>query len=284
MAISDGRFRAIVIGSGALLALSIIGIRFCGSVSLPPKPEGVAARSERAPSDLLTASTESPSIYLDFLARDAAAAGVAVPTLADMARKLPHRVDEGRRVLEVGAASIEVAGLRLGAVHAGDTLALDIRNTTNADVAYLIASEIVPGVAGCNSARPLPLNAMVLAKQDGTTRVECVWRKGLAIAISRVETLELAPLQAWYVGQVPPAVVGIEDRVARGHRPVESAERCTAMQPQAVKAGLESGEIGWRDLVDFYARHRCQTYQFPLSYRAFTKDGQRALPAAGPDG
>jgi hypothetical protein len=49
--------------------------------------------------------------------------------------------------------------------------------------------------------------------------------------------------------------------------------------PQAVRSGLERGEIGWRDLIDFYARHRCQTYQFPLLYRAFKIDGERPVPA-----
>jgi hypothetical protein len=52
---------------------------------------------------------------------------------------------------------------------------------------------------------------------------------------------------------------------------------------QAVRNGIESGEIGWRDLVDFYARHRCQTYTFPLEYRAFNVDGQRTLPALAAD-
>jgi hypothetical protein len=52
---------------------------------------------------------------------------------------------------------------------------------------------------------------------------------------------------------------------------------------QAVRSGLEQGQIGWRDLVDFYARHRCPTYRFPSSYRAFRSDGERQVPdiAAG---
>ena len=53
---------------------------------------------------------------------------------------------------------------------------------------------------------------------------------------------------------------------------------------EAVRAGLERGEIGWRDLVDFYARHRCQTYQFPISYRAFSAEGAMRLPVADAGG
>jgi hypothetical protein len=74
-------------------------------------------------------------------------------------------------------------------------------------------------------------------------------------------------------------VVGIKPRIARGHYAPTATERCSVALPQAVRSGLERGEIGWRDLVDFYARHRCQTYQFPLLYRAFKSDGEHSVPA-----
>jgi len=80
------------------------------------------------------------------------------------------------------------------------------------------------------------------------------------------------------LNHVPPAIVGIDPRVARGHRPA-TTQRCTSAVSQAGRSGLERGEIGWRDLVDFYARHRCQTYQFPLTYRAFNRDNERTVPA-----
>jgi hypothetical protein len=50
------------------------------------------------------------------------------------------------------------------------------------------------------------------------------------------------------------------------------------MLSQAVREQLDRAEIGWRDLVDFYARHRCETYQFPVTYRAFKADGEQKLP------
>jgi len=59
-------------------------------------------------------------------------------------------------------------------------------------------------------------------------------------------------------------------------------ERCAFALPQAVRSGLERGEIGWRDLIDFYARHRCETYHFPYDYRAFKKDNERSVPAVTP--
>jgi len=78
---------------------------------------------------------------------------------------------------------------------------------------------------------------------------------------------------------VPPQVVGVEDRLARGHRGESGKQMCSPVVSAAVKGGLDKGDIGWRDLADFYARHRCQTYQFPSSYRAFKSDGERGLPA-----
>jgi len=46
-----------------------------------------------------------------------------------------------------------------------------------------------------------------------------------------------------------------------------------------VRSGIERGDITWRDLADFYARHRCQTYPFPPKYHAFRENGEQALPA-----
>lgn len=284
MAISDGQFRASVVGGGIALALGIAVVRFCGSVPLPPAPAAApAAQVTGTSSELLSASTSSPAMYLDLLARDAAAAGLAKPTLEEMARKLPYRIDEGRHLLAVGQRPIAVAGLELSAVQAGESLGLELRNTTRSHLAYLVIAGPSPS-EGCGSARPLPLDVMVLGPGARETRVECVWRDDLALAITRVETIELPPLSARYVSQVPPEVVGIEARIARAHRAESLGEPCPSIVAQAVKTGLERGEIGWRDLVDFYARHRCQTYQFPVTYRAFTKDSAQRLPIAGTGG
>ncbi|HEY0986010.1 MAG TPA: hypothetical protein VGD80_03120, partial [Kofleriaceae bacterium] len=150
-------------------------------------------------------------------------------------------------------------------------------NTTESDIAYDVVSAPIPA-AGCNSAPVQPFNAMTIAREHSETRVECFWRDGIALAVTRVETVEVSALSAWYLDHVPPSVVGIPPRIARGHQ-VRITERCGVALPQAVRSGLERGEIGWRDLVDFYARHRCQTYQFPLLYRAFKADGERSVPA-----
>lgn len=294
VSISDTQFRIGVGAAGAALVALLSTLRFCGGVTLPDKPPPPAAATHGTSSQLFTRSQSSPTVYLDFLGKDAAVAGVPAPSLAQMSRKLPDHVDDERHVLEVGAAPLEVAGLRLRALHvdgqgtplagsAGgardDGLALEITNATGAAVAYNVETQPIP-LAGCEAARPLWFNAMTIAKDHVETRIECAWREGMALAVTRVEAIEVPPLSAWYLDHVPPAVVGIEPRIARGHRGTTAGLRCSFAMPQAVRSGLERGEIRWRDLVDFYSRHRCETYHFPLTYRMFSSDNERIVPAA----
>ncbi len=281
MAISDGQFRLGVAATAVVLVASITAVRFCGSVSLPPKPGPLGPQGTAG--SLVAQGTATPVVYQDFLQKDAAAAGVRVPSIEDMQRKLPHRSDDGRHVLEVGQPAISVAGLELSIAQANNALVLDIRNTTDSDLAYIIDTKPIPNVAGCTQASALPFNAMVVAKSGTQRRVECVWRDGMSLVVTRVETVEVGPLSAWYLSLVPPRVVGVEDRIARAHEPPETGEKCSIVMPQAVKTGLERGQIGWRDLVDFYARHRCATYRFPLAYRAFKSNDERTVPAVAAD-
>jgi hypothetical protein len=277
--ISDAHFRIGVLGGAVVLAGVISAVRFCGSVSLPEPPAPPTYRADTG-NNVMDESNASPVVYQDFLAKDAALAGVAAPSYEAMSRKLLYRVDEGRQVLEVGAKPVDMAGLRLQVLRSDDAIVLEILNTTKANLGYIVVTEPTPNLAGCSSVGALPFNAMVIEKGQRETRVECAYRPNLAISVIRVETVELSPLQAWYVAQVPPRHVGIDDRIGRGHRQPKSPERCISLVSQAVRTGIENGEIVWRDLVDFYARHRCQTYAFPASYRAFTSDGQRRIPSS----
>ncbi len=275
MAASESQFRIGVLAGGVLLVAAIAYLRFCGSLSLPAKPPAPTGPTgtER---ELLARSTGTPAVYQSFVERDAQAAGVRAPTIEEMARKLAYRVDEVRHVLELGKPPIEVAGLRLHVERSADSVVLVMQNLVEADVAYEVTTQ--PSVGGCNAARPLPFNAMTIAKGGSETRTECVWRDGMSIIVTKVETLEVSPLSAWYLSQVPPKLVGIDDRIARGHH-VSGREQCSPVTSAIVRSGIERGDITWRDLADFYARHRCQTYQFPSKYRAFKADGERQLPA-----
>ncbi|HEX3763127.1 MAG TPA: hypothetical protein VHW23_30730 [Kofleriaceae bacterium] len=277
MSITDTQFRIGVGVAGIALVVAITAVRFCGRVSLPLKPPPPAVPHGTS-SELLTKSSASPVMYQDFVARDAAAAGVRAPTLDELSRKLPYRVDDARHVLEVGQPPLAIAGVQLRAIRVEDGLALEIANATASHLAYDVVTAPEPA-AGCNAAPVRLFNAMTIRPNGREIRIECGWHDGIALAVSKVETVEVHPLSAWYLDHVPPSAVGIEPRIARGHQPPETGAPCAFALPQAVRSGLERGEIGWRDLIDFYARHRCQTYQFPLSYRAFRSDGERSVPA-----
>lgn len=272
---SDQQFRMGVIAGAIVLVAVITSLRFCGSMSLPakpPEPRGPSGTSRQ----LLSKSTASPAVYQQFLESDAAIAGVRAPTVDDMRRKLAYRVDSARHPLELGKPPLELAGLRIHVERAGDQVALVVQNAVDSDVAYHVVTN-APDVYACRDARPLPFNAMVLRKGGQEMRAECT--AGTPLYLNRVETVEIPPLSAYYLSELPPRLVGLDDHTARGHRGVTSSEPCVASMPQVVQSGIEHGDITWRDLVDFYARHRCQTYQFPSKYRALDADGQRPIPA-----
>jgi hypothetical protein len=277
MADPDQNFRLGVTAGGTMLVMLIIFLRFCGGLSLPPKPAPPTG-PEGTSQQLLTRSTASPEVYRGFLQRDAQSASLHMPTMEDMSRKFPYRVDEARHVLEPGKPAIEVAGLRLRLDRAGDQVDLVIQNLIESDVAYEVSTTVTVGASVCNAVRSLPYNAMVLEKGGSETRTECGFRAGIAVVVTKVETIEVPRLSAWYLSQVPPTLVGTEDRLARGHHGVQTSEPCSSVQSAMVKAGMDRGEITWRDLADFYARHRCQSYPFPSSYRAFKADGEHQLP------
>src|SRR5262245_66172711 len=115
VSITDTQFRIGVGAAGIALIAGIAAVRFCGSVSLPAKPPPPTSPSGTS-SELLTRSAASPAVYQDFIGRDAAAAGVRAPTIEELSRKLPYRVDEARHVIAVGQPPLEVAGVRLRAL------------------------------------------------------------------------------------------------------------------------------------------------------------------------
>ena len=282
--IDDRNFKLAVLAGAAALVAVLVALRFCGEVALPPKPP--PPRTDIAAEDLLANTNASPRAWRGFVEGDAAAAGLPIPEPGSLARRFSYRMDDTRRPLEPGAAPIDTAGLRLSAqVSRGDggddILVLSIENRSDSDVAYRVITRPNVGTQVCHGRSILAYNAMVVAKGWTEKRSECAFRKGMYLHVDRVEAIDVPPLSALYVSRVAPAAVGIEQRLALGHRPKlpRSLAVCSMVPARTVLAALETGALGWRDLVDFYARHRCDTYSFLESYRAFNKDNERSLPA-----
>src|SRR4051812_24731108 len=106
----SSQFRIGTLAGAFLLFVVIVYLRFCGSVSLPnkpPPPQGPSGTQR----ELMTKSTGSPQIYKSFLEADAQTAGLRMPTIAEMSKKLDYRVDEARHVIDPGKPPIDVAGL-----------------------------------------------------------------------------------------------------------------------------------------------------------------------------
>ena len=274
---TDQQFHLGVAAGGIALVITLGSVQFCGSVPpLPPKPPAPEVASGTQ-TQLMEKSAASPQVYLDYLSKDATQAGVPSPTLEEMSRKFSYRVDEARHVLEVGQPPVELAGLKLRVVKGIDSFNLEITNTTGSNAAYQIVTEPIPNASTCTKAPPLQLNVLVMQKNATETRVECSWYDGMALAVTKVETMEIGALQSYYLSEVPPDFVGIDPRISRSHHGIENKEGC-GNRAGSVVVGIEKGEITWRDLVDFYARHRCQTYHFPASYRALTSGWPKADP------
>ncbi len=285
----DRTFQLATTGGAAALAVALFALRFCSGVSMPPKPPPPHLDTASA-RDVLASADATPLAYKGYLEGDAQLAGLPVPSVESMGLRLAYRVDDVRRGLAVGDPPLEIAGLRLQVVvqpgDGGDDLVLVIENPSDIDLAYDVVTKPSYVTQPCGGRKVLPHDAMVVMHHADEKRSECVYRIGMVLGIERVETLQLTPLEAYYVSRVPPSAVGLEPRIGQGHKPVlpGGVAVCNLAMSQSIRAGLEQGTITWRDLVDFFARHRCDTYRFPDGYRAFTKDGEQPLPVVAGGG
>ncbi len=267
------------------LAIGIASTRMCGDVDLPPKmaPPSVSGTT----GDIIKTTSTSRASWRQEIENDARTLGVPAPSDTDLARAFVHRVDGEPFVIAPGEASHESAGLRLTASAIDEdgtnrqAMALTIENLTDSDLAYHVVTTPRPGGAGCNERLVLAHDANVVRRRGKVTRTECVYRQGMSLAVERVETIALGALSSAYVSRLPPAAFGTEPRLVRGHRPElpNGMGVCTTVASQSVRAEIENGTISWRDLVDFYARHSCATYQFPEGYKAFEGKGELKLPS-----
>lgn len=279
---SERVFRMIVVAAAVGLLVVVARMRFSAVPPLPPRPP-MPATKEGTAGQLLHTTLTSPAVWQNFLRTDARAAGIPAPTPASMGEVLPYQVETKAASLTFDTGAVVMAGLELR-LERGEREAtvLVVRNTGKVPVAYRVLTRTSLPSSACSVAAPLGINALVLAPGQTIRRSECSSRANTELTVLSAETIELSPLAAWYIQRVSPLAVGLEPRWARAHRP-EVESNCSAIVPHAQRQALQKGDLTWRDLIDFYARHRCDTYQFPLSYKAFTESQQRPLPALPED-
>ncbi len=277
------RFRSAVWALAAVLFLCGLYLRFGYEPALPPLPARPTGSSTLS---AFRALDYTSNVYLARLEQDAAAAGVPMSSLSGV---FPHDSAEPGRRLVAGGPRLEVGDLalsvRVGRVTARlergeltmDHLILRIENRTDRHLAYRVETRVPLDPRGCIEKAALPHNAIALSPREVVERTEC-GRGGIdSLIVSRVETVELPALAHHYVSRLVPGHIGLDARTTHGHQAAEGSA-CGDIPEQAILRGIEKNAVSWRDVIDFYGRHSCSRYIFPVGYRAFIRDGEWTLP------
>ena len=251
-----------------------------------PAPPPVEKKPETR--DLTKSMTETVDGYKAILTEDSKkyAAGISVSALAD---PMPYKLEfEGNHRL-MGRDSLQTPHLDISARVekqwsgmggnqgiAVDQFLLTIKNKTNKYVAYRVVTE-VPDARVCRNKGVIPHNAIALKPQEEITRTECLWTRGFFAIIKRVEVTEVPAFSYYYISRLHPPHVLYSERTSQGHQ-TPIGKPCELVPWRDISAGSEAGEVGWDDVIDFYARHNCDEYTFYKGYKRRTKRDE-ALPA-----
>lgn len=284
---SDASFRWTAAGVAVALLAAGIAFRFRDHPRLPPRPPKPPPQDVNA---AFRALDSDGNMYRALIERDAADAAVPAPSPTELSAVLPQEVVEPHVVLAAGGPAFETRdltiSLRTGRVTARysqgsvtrDHLILRVTNRGTRPLAYRIDTRLAMDVRYCVEKGEIPANAIAIAPGETVERTECAREGARTVTVDRVETIVLSPLGYFYVGRLFPAHTGLDPRVTRGHQPTRGAI-CADIPEQAIRRAQEKGTTTWRDVIDFYARHSCEKYIFPLDYKAFTRSGERSLPA-----
>ncbi len=273
------------IGVISILGLLLFYLRFCGVQSVPPLPPVPEVTIEDA-RELAGRIGERTDVYWQQIETDSRRFDLdAKLTRKAMSQTFPHRTDHNGYRLQPGD-SIEILGLRISLGlrqidHRKKQMELRIDNRTNVPLAYRIVTRPSKGTIPCAKKMVREHNAIAIAPGAIETRSECVYRPGWDLEIGKVEVIEIPELSVFYLSAMAPTELGLSKRTSAGHLPPIGVHRCTSVLSARVKRAQERGEILWRDVVDFYARHTCSKYRFPYDYRAFAEGSSPTLPAPG---
>jgi hypothetical protein len=284
--VSDSVYRIGVGVLGLALFALLVNLKFCPAVSLPRKPAKPETNLAEA-KDVTKRFDNNRKVYDRYLKRDSRKYGVepAVDSKA-MEAAIPYqetirpvKLDpKGRTQTVANGLQLSLKVKKIKGTHLRQ-MVLRIENLSEKHVAYQIHTRPSKGVKPCSQKEDIRHNALAIEPGGVEERSECIWRKGWGLEINRVETMELNELSYLYVSQLPAASLPVDLRVVSAHRPVAEDKPCKLYLPSKLKRSIGKGETGWRDIIDFFARHRCKTYDFPSNYKAWTADSQGELPA-----
>jgi hypothetical protein len=273
-----------------MIAAAVMGIGMFIMYGDGPPPAPTRPLPPPAPEALMNSELKySPVVYRGLVESDARTYGVEAPTEREFERPNPY-FDQlrGRRKLKA-KESFETSHLRLsldvskhtasveGQTFAYDHVVLRIHNKTNKHLAYRVTTEI-DEAKKCASKGDIQHNAIALEPNQTITRTECLLRRHTSIDILEIEVIELPALSAYYVSRLPATTVLYDPRTAAGHRPWKGTLCPQTFSWRELAEGIERKVFGWRDVIDFYARHSCEEYSFFQAYRYRATAGD-PLPA-----
>lgn len=185
--------------------------------------------------------------------------------------------------LETRHLSIEAQKRRIfvgdvGHGYRGDHLVLIIANRTARPLAYVVSTS---ARGKCGSKGVMPHNALAIKAGGKVMRTECLLTSGTQVRVKRVEVLEITPLGYYYVSRLDPGHLQLPSRTSRGHEIPGGLQPCRLLPWRRIKAGMRRGDVTWRDVIDFYARHSCDEYTFFTEY-GYDRKGPARLPAVPP--
>jgi hypothetical protein len=283
--------RTLVLGvvlTGIVVIAIGLGVLFGGGPpAVPPRPK------PPIPGTASSATKYSATLYRAALEQDSRIYGLPVVRPEDMANPFSYFNEwSGDRRLKVGS-SMQTPHLRLslvvrkeagtmeGQTYRADHLVLRIDNLTSHHLAYRIGTS-VSDEARCQAKGDAPHNAIAIEPGQTIYRTECLYRADQRIDVRSVEVMELPRLSAAYVSRLRPALVLYSPRASAGHMPPRG-ELCPQMYSwREIRDGADRNELGWRDVIDFYARHNCDEYSFFLGYH-YRTDPAAPLPARPPE-
>ncbi len=278
----------VAVGAIVILVAGLV-LRFDYDLTLPGKPPAPPPPDKAA---LRRMDYENPDIYKGYLEQDSSTYGVDRTTPEDLAAPFPYEKSEATQQLAPGGPAIETGMLRVSArvekleIHnrtgksAAEHLVVRIENKRQRPVAYRVQTTFGAGSdESCSTKGSLPHNAIAIPAGGAVERTECFYRSKMKVSVQEIEAMELPPLSYFYVSRLFPLHIGANQRTSANHK-APAGESCATVPQQTILIGMEKGTVSWRDVIDFYARHRCETYDFPLGYRAFTQKGQYQLPVS----
>lgn len=287
----EGKTLALAVGAAGL-AVTAIGTVLLYAGEPPPAPE--RPKAPPPPEVMMNSVLKySQPVYKALLESDARTWKLPLISLDQLGRPNPYFAElRGRRKLKAKGgkgSAIETAHLRLsleiakkkatleGQSFAVDHLVLRIENRTDKYLAYRVDTSVADKNK-CTSKGDLPHNALVIEPRQVVLRSECLYRSDESVDLTRVEVIELPPLSAHYVSRLPPNPTLYDSRTAAGHVPLSGTLCPQTFSWRDIQEGIDRKEIGWKDVIDFYARHNCEEYSFFRAYRYRTA-ARDPLPA-----